>query len=236
MAKLPFYAKLQNRRPRDLIKKANQTNSWWLFFNSPFGLWLLSAILITFGGAYLSARHECVVSARTDIDIFYQLTFEIEARRERIVSAIERTSNSIDFWNTARSNAFADFKQFDGQNLPSLLVQHEAIRRKIKIQGEDGLSAILPLTDFYLTNGRRPTSLAFLLGGGVSPEYRIDDTTLAEARLHLKEIKDSLPYPSSYLDSLRPNCSIGTLIAAYFSTSEEQRIISVPTAFDETGR
>jgi hypothetical protein len=236
MAKMPFYSKLQNRRLRDLTTKINHANSWWQFFNSPFGLWLISAILITLGGSYLNARRECIVSARTDMDTFYQLTFEIQARRERILVASERTSNSIDFWNAARSNAFVEFKQFDGQSLASLLVQHNVLRRKIKIQGEDRLGEMLVMTDLYMTESGRPTPLAFLLGGGMSPEHLIDDMTLAEARLHLKQIKDSLPWDvSSYFGSLRPNCSIRTLVATYFSTSEDQPIISVPTDDDDKG-
>src|SRR5437016_7933218 len=41
--------------------------------NSPIVLWLLSAILITSGGAYLNNHQQCIQNALTDIDTYSHL-------------------------------------------------------------------------------------------------------------------------------------------------------------------
>jgi hypothetical protein len=68
VVRMPKYAKLQNRLNRKTYRSAVT------FFNSPLGLWLLSAMLLTVGGAALSARQECLASAQSDIESFHRLS------------------------------------------------------------------------------------------------------------------------------------------------------------------
>jgi hypothetical protein len=99
--------------------------------NTPLGLWLLSAGLITIGGATITAHQDCLANARSDLTTFQSLSAEIYSRRVRIARATLETSNAIDFLKVLKLNAFAVHKEFDGQSLRALIGQQEMVRSKI---------------------------------------------------------------------------------------------------------
>src|SRR5262249_11128208 len=133
--RMPRFAKLQNALIR---KKSDQKKSGALtFFNSPLGLWMLSAIFLTVGSSYFTKRQECLATARTNIELYKSLDRELVSRRRRIVFEALFSSNSIDFYKTLRSDSSAELKQFDGQPLFALATQLDQIRGKI--EGTDPL-------------------------------------------------------------------------------------------------
>jgi hypothetical protein len=97
------------------------------FFNSPFGVWLLSAIFLTVGGAALSARQECLASARSDIESYNRVSDELASRRLRLMFALSQSSNATDFQKALRSSTYATYKEFDGQGFRALVVQQKRI-------------------------------------------------------------------------------------------------------------
>jgi hypothetical protein len=64
---------------------------------------------------------------------FRRLAAEIAGRRLRIVLAAQNSSNTIDFFRLTQSNAFSDFKDFDGQSLPSLVHQQDQLKQHIAL-------------------------------------------------------------------------------------------------------
>ncbi|MFK4522186.1 hypothetical protein ABIF90_000167 [Bradyrhizobium japonicum] len=132
MGKMPKFAKLQNtllRRPNG--GKRQIGTGVWAFFNSAFGLWLLSAIFLTVGGAIITARQECVVAGRSNFHTYRRLANEIYGRRLRLITAAEQSSNAIDYMKALRSSHFEYFREFDGQPLFSLIEQQERLLREI---------------------------------------------------------------------------------------------------------
>jgi hypothetical protein len=120
------------RRFQRLRRPPLGSHPWWSFLNTSFGLWVLSALFITTGGAFISTRSECIREAESDIQLIHRLSSEIFSRRLRIIAAAQETSNSIDFLKIAKSTAFANFKEFDGQSMFSLVAQESAVRLHIK--------------------------------------------------------------------------------------------------------
>jgi hypothetical protein len=164
---MPKYAKIQNARSRKSPRSAVT------FFNSPFGLWLLSAIFLTVGGAALSARQECLASARSDIESFNRVSDELAARRLRLLVAVRYSSNSIDFLKTMRSNASANFKEFDGQSYPALIGQQRRISGRF-----DFSKQTMDRRDKIVSWGKAPTALDSILVGITLAETVVDDDSL----------------------------------------------------------
>jgi hypothetical protein len=104
------------------------------FFNSPFGLWLLSAVVLTVGSAALSARHDCLVSARSDIESYNRVTDELLGRRLRLFNGIAFALITDDFGKAVRSNDYATFKEFDGQGIRSLVAQQRRILARFDLR------------------------------------------------------------------------------------------------------
>jgi hypothetical protein len=162
--RMPKYAKIQNARNR------KYTRSGVTFFNSPFGLWLLSAIFLTVGGATLSARNECLASARSDIESYKRVSDEILERRIRLMIALRQSSNAIDFQKAMRSKAHANFKEFDGQGFRALVDQQAEIASRFALsrQTSEKLQKLVALTpikravDVIMQGGTDTTATAFV--------------------------------------------------------------------------
>jgi hypothetical protein len=127
--RMPRFAKIQNR----LFRQKKHKQSGWLlaFLNSSLGLWILSAIFLSFGSSYFTRRAECLAAARANIELYNSLDEEITGRRLRVIESARNTSNSIDFIKTLRSTAFYVSRTFDGQPLPFLSDQLRLLRTKI---------------------------------------------------------------------------------------------------------
>jgi hypothetical protein len=165
---MPKYAKIQNFRNRKTPRSAVT------FFNSPFGLWLLSAIFLTVGGAALSARQECLALARSDIESFNRVSDELAARRLRLLVAVRYSSNSIDFLKTMQSNASANFKEFDGQSYPALIAQQRRISGRF-----DFSKQTMDRRNKMVSWGTLPTALIdSILVGITLAEALVDDASL----------------------------------------------------------
>ena len=99
--RMPRFAKLQNAliRKQSGKKQSDEKKSGALsFFNSPLGLWMLSAIFLTVIGSSVTKRQECLATARANIELYNSLDQEIRGRQFRILNEAASSSNSIDFY------------------------------------------------------------------------------------------------------------------------------------------
>ena len=131
--KMPKWAKLRKAHERPPRNEILST------LGSPFILWVMTAIFLTIGGAYFTKRQECLVTARSDINQFLKMTIEITHRRTRLLTALETSSNPIDFLKAVRSNSYSSYKDFDGQTLESLVFERERLFPKINSRSVIGL-------------------------------------------------------------------------------------------------
>jgi hypothetical protein len=177
--RMPKYAKIQNARNR-ISPRSPVT-----FFNSPFGLWLLSAIFLTVGGAALSSRQECLASARSDIESFRRLSEELVGRRVRLMLALQESSTAIDFQKALRSDAYASYKEFDGQNLRTLIDRQQviAVRFDLSKQTTDSYIKLLAPED---PPGNPPGKIFdFILRFGNLPGTIVSDDDVKEPRQNI---------------------------------------------------
>jgi len=64
-------------------------------YQSPFGIWLLSAALVAFGGAFFSAQSSCYTAAENLIESYDKVLTELNYREKRVARAVNE-SNSLD--------------------------------------------------------------------------------------------------------------------------------------------
>jgi len=93
--KMPKYAKLQNAR-RPSTKENDKRSRLAAIINSAFFLWCLTAVCVTFGGAYFSQVQKCMADADVLIDRYYQLVSEITARENRLAKRVKRADSVSD--------------------------------------------------------------------------------------------------------------------------------------------
>jgi len=105
MARLPAYEKFRLKRDRDFqarvlaaLVKPPEKKRFWLFalINSAFFLWLMSAGLITAGGAALSAHRQCLSDADKASQDYMSLTSELDDRILYISSSLQRAHDMDD--------------------------------------------------------------------------------------------------------------------------------------------
>jgi hypothetical protein len=220
VVRMPKYAKLQNRLNRKTYRSAVT------FFNSPLGLWLLSAMLLTVGGAALSARQECLASAQSDIESFHRLSEELVGRRVRLMFALLESSNAIDFQKALRSDAYASFKEFDGQNLRTIIVQQQRISARFDIsdQTADGYIKLLS------SEGPPGKNLDFILREGSRPGTMVSDADVKEPRenialglhryLSIAEIEGAM--------QLKPACSFWRIARRAIFFEDDKTVVEIP--------
>jgi hypothetical protein len=213
---MPKYAKLQNL----LITRSKRSKERATFFNSPLGLWTLSALFLTLGSSVISARHECVATAMSDIQSFQKLATEIYNRRQRLLGAVFSSSNPIDFLRTARSNAYATFKEYDGQSLAALIDQQDRMLPKIRNFNDYRKHAKdlkKALEDRYQAHG-----LDDWMRAEPPSESEVDYEALERYRNKAKLtdlVYDDI-FASQTRSSLRPNCSPWNLASQLIGLDE----------------
>jgi hypothetical protein len=205
---MPRYAKLQNALARR--SEGAKTNRIWAFLNSALGLWVLSAIFLTVGGAAVSSRNQCRSTFETDADTFRQLSIEIAGRQQRIINTARTSSNDIDFRKGISDNRFTSFKQFDGQPLSALLFQQSHLRRKLKV---------FPLDDEI--SKEKYGNIVYVLEGvpseiisDIDIHRPSDDFDALTRSYRMKEVKDFSATPT--LD-----CSIQSLGKSLFFSEDK---------------
>jgi hypothetical protein len=195
---MPKYAKIQNAKRRRSRPAAVS------FFNSPLGIWLLTAIFVTVGGAALSARQECLTAARSNIESFYRYSSEISSRRSRVHEALLKSSNMIDFQKALRSSAYGSFKEFDGRSLLELTLQQQ--------QNVERFSLTKKTLDEYekLSLPTSPHSFDLIMYGWMAED--VDDEQLKQARTSFQFDRFDLlsTFESTLL--LKPACSFWRLM------------------------
>lgn len=214
MANMPKYAKLQNLIRRGAIKREKKLA---IFLNSPLGLWLLSAVFLTIGGAGLSSRQECVAAAKSDIERFQHLTTEIMGRRLRLIEAIEDSSTAKKFVKVAKSTAFADFKDFDGQSLYSLLDQQRRIRDRITFIKDPRLRTRAVLD-------KLPSAIGDILVRGENELCRyVKDKDIKDLGRNTTTLRAAFVYERADDEGslILPNCSPWRLITRLFVANEK---------------
>jgi hypothetical protein len=205
--KMPKYEKIRNQRSRQAPVKSSRL---WTFINSAFFLWLLSAVILSIGGAYFNQHLACITSAETDGLFYSHLTEEIFDRQARVISALTTTSNPIDFSKVVDSKSFVTFKEFDGQNFKSLLKQKGNMWHKIKNidEADDRELAIRKnYFDRVLFYNKNP-----FLGDHVS------DQDLALYRQKAPKFAEMLNYVRREMVywEVRPNCSVTAFLREAF--------------------
>jgi hypothetical protein len=74
-----------------------------------------------------------LASAQSDIETYQRISRELLGRRTRLAHTLRESSNSIDFRKEARSNAYANFKEFDGRGIGDLVNQQHRIKARIAL-------------------------------------------------------------------------------------------------------
>lgn len=239
--RMPRFAKLQNAliRKHSGKKQPDEKKRGALaFFNSPLGLWILSAIFLTVGGSYITKRQECLATARTNIELYRSLEREIYGRRLRILDDAASSSNSIDFYKALESNSFAELKQFDGQTLSALTGQFDQMRSKIV--GVDILIYIenAALTDLYDVEYllfRDPHYVQVFGGrknGDVSPDFPGDEIYkfVRKNGSFLLQAFTKIATRSRAYDPV-PACSAGNFLHDLWSDNELPSLKLVPSSW-----
>jgi hypothetical protein len=201
---MPKYAMLANRRA---LQKAASRQSLLALLSTPFVLWVLSAAFVTLGGAYVTARHECLVSAQATIDAYQQLTTEIFTRRLRVLDAASLSSNAIDFLKVLRSNAYANFKSFDGQSILSLIDQQTRLVSRI---------SFLPHDTGHDANRFTTRIDGVLNGDPLQTVEGLDQQSFADFKegAGFRALQYLTPYFVGTRTKLEPMCSIGHLVTS----------------------
>jgi hypothetical protein len=197
------------RRFQRLGRPPPDSRPWWSFLNTSFGLWVLSALFITTGGAFISTRSECIREAESDIQLIHRLSSEIFSRRLRIITAAQETSNSIDFLKIARSTAFANFKEFDGQSMLSLVAQENAVR--LHIRNDPLVAKKRPLLEMM-----NPIDL-FVDGSTFSIDERFIDRELESFWRKSEQVKMTYEIQQDSGRGYVPACSIPDLLERLFT-------------------
>jgi hypothetical protein len=87
---MPKYEKIRNERARRLERRNAETEQSrvWLFINSGIFLWVLSAILLTLGGGYVTTHQQCMRDADQIIERRVKLSQDLYARNVSFASRI----------------------------------------------------------------------------------------------------------------------------------------------------
>src|ERR1700730_14386792 len=76
--------------------KAPEKNAFFKYANMPFVLWLLSAIILTLGGAYFSGYQQCIKDATDLGERYTQLSRELFQRNDAIASIVRNAKSMED--------------------------------------------------------------------------------------------------------------------------------------------
>jgi hypothetical protein len=150
------HEQIRNRREREFqsrmlaaVEKPKQSTTGVVakVLNSPFTLWLLSAILITVGGAFFSTRQQCIADAEKVIESAAKLDSEI-ARRQRYIFRSIVAAETVAELKDALAKMPTLYADFAGRSLFELLDQ--------EIEWLERLTTAIPRTRIVgRTNGTR---------------------------------------------------------------------------------
>jgi hypothetical protein len=81
--------------------------------NAPFTLWLLSAIVLTVGGAYFSGHQKCEADTEKIITNYYKLQIELMERLEHIQAGVASAKSLQDINDTLQTqpNVYIELKE-----------------------------------------------------------------------------------------------------------------------------
>ncbi|WP_334364632.1 hypothetical protein [Bradyrhizobium sp. AZCC 1578] len=122
-----------------------------------------------------------MASAQSDIESFRRLSEELLGRRVRLMLTLLESSNAIDFERAVRSDAYASFKEFDGQNLRTLIVQQQRISARFDISDQTADRYIKLLT----SEGPPGKNLDFILREGNRPGTMVSEADVKEPRINI---------------------------------------------------
>jgi hypothetical protein len=91
--RMPKYEKFRNERERAFQKRVlasgSKRNVFFAVINSGFFLWLLSAVLLTIGGGYITNHQQCMREADQLIERRNKISNELSGRQLAFSSALE---------------------------------------------------------------------------------------------------------------------------------------------------
>jgi hypothetical protein len=141
--------------------------------------------------------------------------------------ALLASSNAIDFQKVVRSDAYASFKEFDGQNLRTLIVQQQNIAVRFYLSEQTSDSYVKLLASEDSPGGSK--NIDFLLRAGNLPENIVSDDDVKEPRenialrlhryLSIAEIEGRL--------QLKPACSFWRL-ATRAIFDDNKTVVEIP--------
>jgi hypothetical protein len=116
----------------DVIKKSRLAS----FINAPLFLWAISAIFITFAGAYYSWRQQCMMDARVLTERYRSLSREIDLRRSAISSIVANAKSLEEIEQQIKTlpNIYHDFA---GISLEELANQQALMEKRISFEKAD---------------------------------------------------------------------------------------------------
>ena len=97
---MPFHEQLRNKRDLEFQARVlaavekPKPNPLWEFVNKPAILWLMSALFLTAGGAYLTNHQQCMRDADRLIDNYNDIASEIRFRRDKLADLIQKATSA----------------------------------------------------------------------------------------------------------------------------------------------
>lgn len=131
----------------------------WPFLNSPFGLWLLSSVVLAVVAAGYSSLRGTLEQRRSERDLIRKLDIELALRTDNFLSEIERFDDpfwvatppykvksllmTLDARSVAEGETLFAFAEFRDRPFSSLLVQlHGLVDQTRKLEIEKALTAL----------------------------------------------------------------------------------------------
>jgi hypothetical protein len=196
--------------------------------NAPSFLWLLTALILTVGGAYFSSHQQCMRDARTDIEMYRRLTREFYERKRQIAEVVER-AKSIEGIRVGLRNPGYTYAELKDRSAFQLAREKQALQNKMDRTG------IEPLHRKYDIGGRKYLfawkdfmKYGGVFGGRVSLDFT-DDGLPAIQELTAKLFGSQTDFFGVDLDSdYAPVCSVSVLLAT--ALGKGSVLINAPSA------
>lgn len=198
-----------------------QSNRTVRIINSPIFIWLLSALFLAFGGAYVTQYQQCSREADRLRNQYYHLAGEIYIRQERVAAAVEGAASIDDIKLALKSlpSLYADLKDRSLFELNREFRQIEArIERSPELQ--DFTRQALAETSYSFNEVTNYSRLSV----GLLPR-NITDADLAPLKDFIR--RSSIAYENdrilSNFTKLSPRCSMVNVIS--FALNGEGRLL-----------
>jgi hypothetical protein len=182
--------------------------------NSPFFLWLLSALLLTLGGAYFAEYQQCNRDSAQIIDLFYRLTTELELRQKSIADAFA-ASNNFEELRTALKTHDYIYSDLRERTARDLVRQKRQLSRRISFDRAHS-AAINIINSRFSVSPREITQFGGAIYGEIPSDVQASDfaavKSYASRILKLENLRSS----TDSVTRLSENCTPRTVVSLIF--------------------